>query len=71
MRRGLLLFVSLGLLGALAGCGGHRCQGICDCQVQPLAHGTPSPLVKPALPLGDSTHPAPVANTPAPPVVQE
>jgi hypothetical protein len=67
MRRGLLLSVSLGLLGAFAGCS-HRCQGVCDCPVQPIDHLTPSPVVKPALPAGASDHPLPTANTPAPPV---
>jgi hypothetical protein len=68
MRRGLLLFVSLGLLSTLVGCG-HRCQGVCDCAVQPIDHLTPSPLVKPAFPIGDSVHPAPAVNSAAAPVV--
>jgi hypothetical protein len=46
MRRGLLLFVGLGLLGLFGCC--HRCQGVCDCQVYPIEHGTPSPIVKSA-----------------------
>jgi hypothetical protein len=47
MLRALLLSVGAGLLGLLAGC--HHCQGRCDCQVYPLDHGTPSPIVKPGL----------------------
>jgi hypothetical protein len=49
IRRGLLLFIGSGLLGLLTGC--HHCQGRCDCQVYPLDHGTPSPLVTTAPPL--------------------
>ncbi|MGH7224333.1 MAG: hypothetical protein ACRELF_13975 [Gemmataceae bacterium] len=45
MHRGLLLFVAAGLLSVLAGC--HHCAGRCDCQVYPIEHGTPSPIVKP------------------------
>jgi hypothetical protein len=45
MRRGVLLSAAIGLL-ALIGCC-HRCHGVCDCQVYPLDHGTPSPIVKP------------------------
>jgi hypothetical protein len=45
MRRGLLLSVGLGLLGLLAGC--HHCHGVCDCQVHPIDHCSPSPIVKP------------------------
>jgi hypothetical protein len=59
MRRGLLLFVSVGLLSTLAGCARH-CRGICDCQVYPIDHGTPSPLVKPAS-VVQPIHPTPVA----------
>ncbi|HWG42587.1 MAG TPA: hypothetical protein VN688_07350 [Gemmataceae bacterium] len=65
MRRGLLLFLSVGLLSTLAGCG-HRTQGICDCQVYPLDHGTPSPLIKPGAGV-QPIHPVPeVAPLPAP-----
>jgi hypothetical protein len=57
MRRGLLLLASLGLFG-LFGCGCHKCQGVCDCQVYPIEHGTPSPIVKPAC--ADTIQPVPV-----------
>jgi len=43
IRRGLLLFISSGLLSLLSGC--HFYQGRCDCQVYPLDHGTASPFV--------------------------
>ncbi|GEM_PF-7101865 len=58
MRRGLLLFLGSGLLGLLTGC--HCCQGRCDCQVYPLDHGTPSPLVKPASTMAPAPPIAPV-----------
>jgi hypothetical protein len=63
MRRGLLLFLNLGLLGTIAGCG----RGVCDCIVYPLEHGTPSPIVKPASATGTQPiQPVPAANPPAP-----
>ena len=61
MRRGLLLLLSIGLIGTLAGCGFHICQGGCDCQVYPIDHGTPSPLVKPASAV-EPIHPVPAAS---------
>ena len=63
MRRGLLLFVNLNLLGALIGC--HHSHSACDCQTQPLDHLTPSPVVKPAAPAGPMFS-APAASTDAP-----
>jgi hypothetical protein len=62
MRRGLLLFLNLGLLGTMVGCG----RGVCDCIVYPLEHGTPSPIVKPASAAANPIQPVPAANTPAP-----
>jgi hypothetical protein len=59
MRRGVLLSVAAGLLGLLAGCY-HHYHGRCDCQVYPIDHGTPSPLVKPG----------PVAAPPLQPIAQ-
>ncbi|HEY7326267.1 MAG TPA: hypothetical protein VH592_01410 [Gemmataceae bacterium] len=58
MRRGLLLFIGTGLLGLLSGC--HHCEGRCDCLVHPIDHGTPPPVVQPAL----QTQP-PIAPMPA------
>jgi hypothetical protein len=43
MRRGILLFTSLCLLGTLAGCR----HGVCDCSVVPLGQGTPGPAIHP------------------------
>jgi hypothetical protein len=48
MRRGVLLCAVVGLLSMLAGCHNGHCHGVCDCQVHPIDHGTPSPIVKPA-----------------------
>jgi hypothetical protein len=51
MRRGMLMFIGVGLLGSLAGCS----RGVCDCLVAPISHGTPSPIVKPASGVADQT----------------
>lgn len=71
MRRGLLSSLSLGLLGLVAGCyspyRGHKLQGICDCQVYPLGHGTPAPWIQPASAVAPEPPPATATGTIEPP----
>lgn len=50
MYRKCVLLIGAGLLSLLSGCH-HSWQGRCDCQVYPISHGTPSPIVQPAQPL--------------------
>ncbi len=65
MRRGLLLFVSLGLLSALSGC--RHSQSSCGCQTPAADHLSPSPIVSPAT-SGGSLYSGPAGSTVAPPL---
>jgi len=65
MRRGLLLFVGLGLLSALSGC--RHSQSSCDCQNPAADHMSPAPIASPAT-SGGSFTPGPVGSTVAPPL---
>ena len=62
MSRPFAILLALGLLAATEGC--HHTHGVCDCDLGPIGHEGPPPLLRPvpAQPVGQA--PVPTATEP-------
>ena len=61
LRMGVIVLLALGLLGAAVGC--HHTHGVCDCDLGPIGHEGPPPLLRP-VPAQAAPQPVGMAPTP-------
>jgi len=68
MSRPFAILLALGLLGASEGC--HHTHGVCDCDLGPIGHDGPPPMLAPVSarlqPEPVQVMPKPTENVPAP-----
>jgi hypothetical protein len=65
MRQPFAILLALGLLGAAVGC--HHTHGVCDCDLGPIGHDGPPPLLRP---VPAQPAPQPVSKAPVPAAVE-